>query len=110
MRYEIWELVCLIQLTLFQLEGEPPLKFSRMVVVDGNNSLKHMDGVGKREVADTRVFGESDYYLSEEFVNTFADKVPTRRSQSKTAIEDSEEGFGVPEEHGDPTDGVLEPC
>ena len=109
MRYEIWDLVCLIQLTLFQLEGEPPLKFSRMVVVDGNNSLKRMDGIGKREVADTRVFGESDYYLSEEFVNTFTDEVPARRSQSKTAIEDSEEGFGAPEEHGDPTDGDPDP-
>ncbi|KAE9404798.1 hypothetical protein BT96DRAFT_973001 [Gymnopus androsaceus JB14] len=93
----------------YELEGEPPLKFSRMVVVDGNNSLKRMDGVGKREVADTRVFGESDYYLSEEFVNTFADEVPARRSQSKTAIEDSEEGFGTPEEHGDPTDGDPDP-
>ncbi|KAE9403531.1 hypothetical protein BT96DRAFT_936374 [Gymnopus androsaceus JB14] len=93
----------------YELEGEPPLKFSCMVVVDGNNSLKCMDGVGKREVADICIFGESDYYLSEEFVNTFADEVPTRHSQSKTAIEDSKEGFGAPEEHGDPTNGDPDP-
>lgn len=80
-----------------------------MVVIDGNNSLKRLDGVGKREVSDTRVFGESSYYLSEEFVNQYADEVPAR-SQPRSAAE--EEDFlqdWVNEEHGDPTDGDPDP-
>ncbi|KAF9030670.1 hypothetical protein BDP27DRAFT_1246108 [Rhodocollybia butyracea] len=95
----------------YELEDEPPQIFSRMVAVDGNNSLKRLDGVGKREVSDTRVFGESDYYLSEEFVNLYADEVPAR-PRSKPAGEVTEEDFSqdwVDEEHGDPTDGDPDP-
>ncbi|KAF9072520.1 hypothetical protein BDP27DRAFT_1418138 [Rhodocollybia butyracea] len=64
--------------------------FSHMVVVDGNNLLKCLHGVGKREVADTRVFGESDYYLSEEFVNLYANEVPAR-PPPKPAVEVEED-------------------
>ncbi|KAF9054922.1 hypothetical protein BDP27DRAFT_1242445 [Rhodocollybia butyracea] len=95
----------------YELEGEPPQTFSRMVVVDGNNSLKRLDGVGKREVADTRVFGESDYYLSEEFVNLYADEVPAR-PLPKPAVE-VEEDFTedvVQGKYGDPTDGDSDPA
>lgn len=100
--------------TSSQLEDEPQQTFSRMVVIDGNNSLKRLDGVGKREVSDTRVFGESDYYLSEEFVNTFADEVRARPKE-KPAVESEEEepeggeGEWVDEQHGDPTDGDDDP-
>ncbi|KAF9071513.1 hypothetical protein BDP27DRAFT_1361685 [Rhodocollybia butyracea] len=93
------------------LEGKPPQIFSRMVVVDGNNSLKRLDGVGKHEVSDTCVFGESDYYLSEEFVNLYADEVPAH-PQSKPVGEVTEEDFSqdwVNEEHGDPTGGDPDP-
>lgn len=82
-----------------------------MVVVDGNNSLKRRDGIGKREVSDTRVFGESDYYLSEEFVNLYADEVPAR-PQPKAAVEVEEDDLSqdwVNEGHGDPTDGDPDP-
>jgi len=77
-----------------------------MFVADGNNSLKRMDGIGKREVADSRVFGESDYFLSEEYINTFANEVKARPS-SKDAIIDGEEEEEdwIDREHGDPTDG-----
>ncbi|KAE9386543.1 hypothetical protein BT96DRAFT_960562 [Gymnopus androsaceus JB14] len=91
----------------YELEDEPIQTFSCMVVVDGNNSLKRLDGVGKREVSDTRVFGESNYYLSEEFVNTFADEVAARPKE-KPAVEDEDEDFEgdwVDEVHGDPTNG-----
>lgn len=84
-----------------------------MVVVDGNNSLKRLDGVGKREVSDTRVFGESDYYLSEEFVNTYADEVKARPKEKPVVDNDDEEeentGDWVDEIHGDPTDGDVDP-
>lgn len=84
-----------------------------MVVVDSNNSLKRLDGIGKREVSDTRIFGESDYYLSEEFVNTFADEVRAwPKPKEKLVADDDEEepqGEWVDEVHGDPTDGETEP-
>jgi len=82
-----------------------------MVVVDGNNSLKRLDGVGKREVSDTRIFGESDYYLSEEFVNTFADEVAVRPKEKPAADDGEEESEAewVDEVNGDPTDGDTDP-
>lgn len=86
-----------------------------MVVVDGNNSLKRLDGVGKREVSDTRIFGDSDYYLSEEFVDTFADEVKARPKEKVVAEavaeaeEEESEGELVDEIHGDPTDGDTDP-
>lgn len=85
-----------------------------MVVIDSNNSLKRLDGIGKREVSDTRVFGESDYYLSEEFVNTFADEVRARPKEKPVVETEEEEPEGgekewVDEQHGDPTDGDDDP-
>ncbi|KAF9074298.1 hypothetical protein BDP27DRAFT_1416595 [Rhodocollybia butyracea] len=77
-------------LSAMHLGGEPLQTFSHMVVVDGNNLLKCLHGVGKREVADTRVFGESDYYLSEEFVNLYANEVPAR-PPPKPAVEVEED-------------------
>ncbi|KAF9076441.1 hypothetical protein BDP27DRAFT_1210207 [Rhodocollybia butyracea] len=94
----------------YELEGEPPQTFSRMVVIDGNNSLKRLDGIGKREVSDTRVFGESDYYLSEEFVNRYADEIPARPQPNATAeVEEDLPGDWVNVEYGDPTDGDSDP-
>lgn len=54
-----------------QLEGEPELTFRRMLVLDGNNSLKRIARIGQREVADSRVYTGSDYFLSPDFVDTF---------------------------------------
>ncbi|KAJ3807341.1 hypothetical protein F5876DRAFT_90615 [Lentinula aff. lateritia] len=87
----------------YKLEDEPELKFSRMWAVDGNNSLKRVAGIGSREVSDNRVFEESDYYLSKDFVNTFAGEIKAR-TVSLVADEDPDEW--VDEEHGDPTDGT----
>lgn len=90
-----------------------------MFVVDGNNSLKRMAGVGKREVADTRVFSESDYYLTEEFVDLFANEVKARPSDPNVEEDDGREELEedwVDMENGDPTDGMpleekeLIPC
>ncbi|KAJ3831206.1 hypothetical protein F5878DRAFT_549821 [Lentinula raphanica] len=63
----------------YELEGETELRFSRMFVIDGNNSLKRMKGFNGRTVADTRVFDKSDYYLSREYVDQYADEVKARR-------------------------------
>lgn len=93
---------------LLKLEDEPELEFSRMWVVDGNNSLKRMAGIGNREVSDTRIFGESDYYLSEDFVNIYAGEIKARPLARNIEDEDPDElqSDWVDEEHGDPTDGI----
>ncbi|KAJ4492156.1 hypothetical protein C8J55DRAFT_556601 [Lentinula edodes] len=85
----------------YELKDEPPLKFSRMFVLDGNNSLKRMQGAGNRQVADDRVYQDSDYFLPEEYVNQFGNEVPRGRTQIED--EDAEE-LGL-EQGGDPTDG-----
>lgn len=72
-----------------------------MFVLDGNNSLKRMQGAGNRQVADDRVYQDSDYFLPEEYVNQFGNEVPRGRTQ--TEDEDAEEP-GL-EQGGDPTDG-----
>ncbi|GAW02457.1 hypothetical protein LENED_004115 [Lentinula edodes] len=73
----------------YELKDEPPLKFSRMFVLDGNNSLKRMQGAGNRQVADDRIYQDSDYFLPEEYVNQFGNEVPRGRTQ--TEDEDAEE-------------------
>ncbi|KAJ4501352.1 hypothetical protein C8R41DRAFT_749665 [Lentinula lateritia] len=92
----------------YKLEDEPELEFSRMWVVDRNNSLKRMAGIGNREVSDTRIFGESDYYLSEDFVNIYAGEIKARPLACNIEDEDPDElqSDWVDEEHGDPTDGI----
>ncbi|KAJ3717729.1 hypothetical protein C8R42DRAFT_610832 [Lentinula raphanica] len=87
----------------YELEDEPPLEFSRMWVADGNNSLKRMAGVGGRANVDVQIFNDSDYYLSSEFVNSFADEViPALRAMLRvTRIKVRRSG-------GDPTDGARD--
>jgi hypothetical protein len=82
------------------LKDEPYLRYRRMFAMDGNNSLKRIRQVGSHAIADHRVF-ESDYFLSHQYVNIYADEV-----KRKTPTEDS---YDTPETHlpdeGDPTDG-----
>ncbi|KAG6896570.1 hypothetical protein C0992_007383 [Termitomyces sp. T32_za158] len=102
------------------LEDEPPLQFSRMFVLDGNNSLKRVGLPGDRQVGDLRTFEESDYYLSNEFVDRFANEVKKHQSGSlNNADVDMEASYndGTPsapnDNAGDPTDGantINTPC
>ncbi|KAL0957919.1 hypothetical protein HGRIS_000100 [Hohenbuehelia grisea] len=48
----------------YELDDEPEHRFRRMLVVDGNNSLKRITRIGQQSVADTRVFTQSDYFLT----------------------------------------------
>ncbi|KAG6848322.1 hypothetical protein H0H93_001199 [Arthromyces matolae] len=90
----------------YELEGEPELRYKRMFVLDGNNSLKRIKGVGNRQVSSTRPFEDSDYYLSTEFVNKYANEVKARATPlSEANDEEAEEGTIVPTAGGDPTDG-----
>ncbi|KAK7438765.1 hypothetical protein VKT23_017896 [Stygiomarasmius scandens] len=93
----------------YKLENKPYLKFSRMWVCDSNNSLRRMAPLGGRRTGDTRVFGESNYFLPTEFVDKFTHKVKSRPKDRPGSDDEEEddaaEGF---EEGGDPTDGSLE--
>lgn len=67
-----------------------------------------MATTGGRLQADNRVFGDSDYYLSEAFVNQYANEVPSRNTaDSDDPVEDDsqDEAWSDTAEQGDPTDG-----
>ncbi|KAJ3964386.1 hypothetical protein EV361DRAFT_974213 [Lentinula raphanica] len=92
----------------YKLEGEPSLVFERMFVIDGNNSLKRLKSVGNRQVADTREFHGSDYYLGTEYVDQFRNEVKAKsadtRARTATGEEHADDEW-VDEDTGDPTDG-----
>ncbi|KAK7435150.1 hypothetical protein VKT23_019842 [Stygiomarasmius scandens] len=76
-----------------------------MWVIDGNNSLKRIKGINGREVADTRVFTDSTYYLPAEFVDSFAHEVHTQATEAADQGSDDEELGDRVNTEGDPTDG-----
>lgn len=103
------------------------MTFTRLWAHDGNNSLKRMLPVGSRVAADTRVFNDSDYFLSREYVDQYANEVksqpPTTRKRKHREIssgdstdedsdQDDDDGNAGqvdpmnPNGEGDPTDGV----
>lgn len=102
-----------------QLQGEPKLKYRRLLCMDGNDSLKRIRAIGQRQTADLRVFTESDYYVPREEVDKFADEVRGRVTVKSTPVssddrenewEDVDDVAGIRAEdsggnQGDPTDG-----
>ncbi|GBE78667.1 hypothetical protein SCP_0115580 [Sparassis crispa] len=101
--------------------GEPPRRWSCMFCMDGNNLLKWIAQVGNHIRGDTRVFVNSDYYLSQEFVDKYVDEVPPRQTSSTPSNGDDLEEHGQEDdincgdpEGGDPTDGafsdIIIPC
>ena len=87
-----------------------------MIVLNSNNSLKCMAMTGGRTVGDVCIF-DSDYYLSREFVNQYANEVRSRQVQAKPDIlldsdqdEDDDEA-GSPDHGAYPTAGKeSNPC
>ena len=73
-----------------------------MYTIDGNNSLKRIARVGTREVADTRTFSDSDYYIPLEEVDQWAGEVRSGRSTGEGDLEDDANDDG---EERDPTNG-----
>jgi len=65
--------------TSHQLENEPPQVFSRMIPFDGNNSMKRIGRLGNSYARDPLPFVDTDYLLPPEYVDQFADEVPSRR-------------------------------
>ena len=74
-----------------QVEGEEEASWSRMLVLDGNNSLKRMATSAGRMVGDARMFN-SDYFLSRDYVNMFANEVKSRQAQAKPDLPESDQG------------------
>ena len=66
--------------------------FRRIIVVDGNESLRRIAGLGGCSVGDTRTFDKSDYYLSKEFVNQFKDEVKSKTAPSCAEASEHEIG------------------
>ncbi|KAI0350003.1 hypothetical protein OH77DRAFT_1576588 [Trametes cingulata] len=108
----------------YEVEGETPAAFSRIIALDGNNSLKRLATSGKRSTADKREF-DSDYFLPHEFADRYANDVKSRRrgtqpkaplvphttddngSEDEPDESDEEESRGGGE-GGDPTDSNVE--
>jgi hypothetical protein len=93
-----------------QLEGEPEQVFRRMMALDGNNSLKRMKASHGREVGDVRELTNSDYFLDNAYVNSFADEVQSTtrthvKQEPEDEIVDGDDGYAT--ESNDPQ---LEPC
>lgn len=107
------------------MKEKPEMKFTRLWAHDGNNSLKRMLPVGSRTAADTRVYEDSDYFISREYVDRYANEVksqPSTRKRKHREIssgdssdddsdqDDERDEHGAdpanPSTEGDPTDGV----
>jgi hypothetical protein len=81
-----------------------------MFVLDGNNSLKRMKAAYGREVGDVHELADSDYFLANSYVNSFADEIqhPTQtciKQEPEDEITDGDDGYAT--ESNDPQ---LEPC
>ncbi len=93
-----------------QLEDEPSLQFSRLWALDGNNSLKRMAPLGGRDVGDSRILTDTNYFLPREYVNQFSTDIPTRKPppvQADSNENDDEDNVETTSQpfNGDPTNG-----
>ncbi|KAG6835432.1 hypothetical protein H0H93_001533 [Arthromyces matolae] len=95
----------------YELNDEPPLKFSRMFAMDGNNSLKRIGNLGPtRKIADRREFEDSDYFLSNDYVDIFANEVKGRSQASPDADPEADspnDDTPVPDETSKPTTNLA---
>ncbi|KAG6876186.1 hypothetical protein C0992_000548 [Termitomyces sp. T32_za158] len=98
---ENWRVLNACPPCTYMLEDEPPLRFSRMFAIDGNNSLKRVAMLGDRHVGDTRTFEDSSYYLSSEYVDQYANEVKKSGPSPASNI--------PPEPSTDDNDGALNP-
>lgn len=80
-----------------------------MIVVDGNNSCKRMAQVGSHSPINAASFKDSDYFLSNSFVDTFSDEVRGTRTLDETERMTIDVPDGtVNDTEGDPVDTESE--
>ncbi|KAF7791531.1 hypothetical protein EIP86_002547 [Pleurotus ostreatoroseus] len=112
-----WRIKCSCRACCYKLENEPELEISRIVCMDGNNSLKRMKVDQNRKVGDSRVMEDCDYFLSPEYVDRFANEVrgksmkgpavPVEESSSNIEeAQNSDDAEDARSVEGDPTDGA----
>ncbi|KZT12096.1 uncharacterized protein LAESUDRAFT_641586 [Laetiporus sulphureus 93-53] len=92
-----WHVLNACPACTYELDEEPPLEWRRIFAMDGNNSLKRIAEVSNRARGDMRSFATSDYFLSRDFVDRYANEVKSRPRSKKV---DTRSG-----QPGDPTDG-----
>lgn len=70
-----------------KLQDEKTLAFSRMIVVDGNNSAKRFMSAALQDDRDFK----SDYFLTREEVDIFKNEVKSRPELPRDDVEDDGE-------------------
>lgn len=107
---ENWRVLNACPACSYTLEGEPPLRWSRMFCLDGNNSLKRIAPTAKHQQGDMRVLDDSDYFLSRDYVDRFANEVSSRTSAASQDVagdmEPDDDVYEDAEGGGDPADAV----
>ncbi|KAG6892822.1 hypothetical protein C0995_002333 [Termitomyces sp. Mi166 len=73
--------------------------------MDGNNSLKHIKVIGTQQIANSRCFDQSNYFLPTDFVDKYTDEVKAWLS----ANAEEDEGRETETVEGDLTDGETSP-
>ena len=88
------------------------MEYSRLWSFDDNNSLKRIKNLHGHEVADNWILQGSYYFLSQEFINQFANDVPMRKPPpvyddvfEDHLLNDDVEYHTENLHGGDPTDG-----
>lgn len=71
----------------YKLTGEPTLPYSLLLAADGNMSLRRFEKVG---TADKSSF-DSSYFVSREYVSTWADVVQARKPQKEPQNKEDED-------------------
>lgn len=93
-----WRLKNACPACCFKTPDEPPMKFSMLIAIDGNNSLRRMpkalrtrDENGKiivseyTERADSRSVA-TDFYLPNSYIDEFKNEVKNRRTVSPSHV------------------------
>ncbi|KAI0685393.1 hypothetical protein BC835DRAFT_1290305, partial [Cytidiella melzeri] len=78
---ENWRVKNACHACCYKLENEPELRFGRLIAMDGNNSLKRIATTAHRTAADTWALHDSNYFLSTDFVNQYANEVRGKSSK-----------------------------
>lgn len=92
-----WRLLNACPACNYRLEDEPPLQFSKLIAIDGNNSLRRVDPTVTKDfnvLQDSRT-RTSDIWLSPDEVNRFKDEVKSRGTAAPSRNQPEQEDTEV---------------